>query len=73
MAARVDDGEVVKSPGQLTLTCYAACPDITLTITPDMKMEGGSVLLFIDLGNAYICIEIYIHRNILSMYMFMSF
>ena len=51
MAARVDDGEVVKSPGQLTLTCYAACPDITLTITPDLKTaEGGSAVLFVDLG-----------------------
>jgi phosphoribosylformylglycinamidine (FGAM) synthase-like enzyme len=46
-----DDGEVVKSPGQQTLTCYAACPDITLTITPDLKTaEGGSAVLFVDLG-----------------------
>jgi len=27
-------GETVKSPGQLTLTLYASCPDITLTVTP---------------------------------------
>jgi phosphoribosylformylglycinamidine synthase len=30
--------EIVKSPGQLTLTCYAPVPDITKTITPDFKL-----------------------------------
>ncbi len=54
MAARVDD-EVVKSPGQLTMTYYASCPDVTMTVTPALK--GGnspsshSSLLYIDLGN----------------------
>ena len=33
MAAKVND-ETVKSPGQLTMTYYASCPDVTLTITP---------------------------------------
>jgi phosphoribosylformylglycinamidine synthase len=51
MAAVCGD-EVVKAPGELTLTCYATCPDITKTITPDLKCpDGGSRLLFIDLGN----------------------
>jgi phosphoribosylformylglycinamidine synthase len=32
--------ELVRSPGQVTLTCYAACPDITGTVTPDLKHPG---------------------------------
>jgi hypothetical protein len=32
--------ELVRSPGQVTLTCYAACPDITRTVTPDLKHPG---------------------------------
>ena len=51
MAARCGE-EVVKAPGELTLTCYVTCPDITKTVTPDLKCpEGGSKLLFVDLGN----------------------
>ena len=49
MAAKVN-GEVVKSPGQVTLTCYAACPDITKTVTPDLKYPGSGILLYVDLG-----------------------
>jgi phosphoribosylformylglycinamidine synthase len=50
MAARCGE-EVTKAPGELTLTCYVTCPDITKTVTPDLKCpESGSVLLFIDLG-----------------------
>ena len=50
MAARCGE-EVTKAPGELTLTCYVTCPDITKTVTPDLKCpEGGSVLLFVDLG-----------------------
>lgn len=52
MAARCGD-ELVKSPGELTLTCYVTCPDITKTVTPDLKCpEGGSRLLFVDLGQS---------------------
>jgi len=50
MAARCGD-EVTKAPGELTMTCYVTCPDITKTVTPDLKCpEGGSKLLFVDLG-----------------------
>jgi phosphoribosylformylglycinamidine synthase len=50
MAARCGD-EVVKAPGELTLTCYVTCPDITKTVTPDLKCpEEGSRLLFINLN-----------------------
>lgn len=56
MAARVggcpgrEEGEIVKSPGQVTLTCYAPCLDITKTVTPDFKNNGNSEILLIDLG-----------------------
>jgi phosphoribosylformylglycinamidine synthase len=49
MAAHCVD-EVVKAPGELTLTCYVTCPDITKTVTPDLKCPaGGSKLYYIDL------------------------
>jgi phosphoribosylformylglycinamidine synthase len=55
MAAKVTnpDGisETVKSPGTLVISAYVTCPDITRTVTPDIKMPGKSKLLFIDLGN----------------------
>jgi Phosphoribosylformylglycinamidine (FGAM) synthase, synthetase domain len=52
MAAQCGD-EVVKAPGELSLTCYVTCPDVTKTVTPDLKCPAGSStkLLFIDLGN----------------------
>jgi phosphoribosylformylglycinamidine synthase len=50
MAARCGD-EVVKAPGELTLTCYVTCPDITKTVNPDLMCPAeGSKLLLIDLG-----------------------
>ena len=51
MAARCGE-EVTKAPGELTMTCYVTCPDITKTVTPDLKCPpGGSRLLYIDLGS----------------------
>ncbi len=54
MAARVtkSDGtiETVKSPGTLVISAYTSCPDITKTITPDLKAPGRGKLLFIDLA-----------------------
>ena len=50
MAARCGE-EVVKAPGELTLTCYVTCPDITKTVTPDLKVpDGKSCLIFVDLS-----------------------
>jgi len=49
MAAKCGN-ELVKSPGELTMTCYVTCPDIRKTVTPDLKAAGGSTLLLIDLG-----------------------
>jgi len=54
MAAKVlsaKNSETVKSPGTLVISAYAACPDITRVITPDIKMPGKSKLLYLDLGN----------------------
>ena len=48
MATMVGD-ETVKSPRQLVISAYAAVPDITKIITPDIK-KPGSPLLFLDLG-----------------------
>ena len=46
--------EVVKAPGELTLKCYVTCPDVTKTVTPDLKCPskcgGKTNLLFVDLG-----------------------
>ncbi len=50
MAAKIGN-ETVKSPGEVTLTCYAACTDITKTVTPDLKYPGKSQLLYIDMGS----------------------
>ncbi len=54
MAARVTlhsgEIEVVKSPGALVVSAYAACPDVTKVITPDIKRPGKSRLVYIDLG-----------------------
>lgn len=42
--------ETVKSPGTLVISAYVTCPDITKTVTPDIKAPGRSRLLFIDLA-----------------------
>ena len=47
MATMVGD-ETVKSPRQLVISAYAAMPDITRVVTPDLKYPGASNLIFID-------------------------
>jgi phosphoribosylformylglycinamidine synthase len=42
-------GETVKAPGELVVSLYCTCPDITLTVTPDLKLPDG-VLLHVDLA-----------------------
>ncbi|CAH1268464.1 PFAS [Branchiostoma lanceolatum] len=50
MAAKVGQ-ETVKSPGTLVVSVYAACPDITATVTPDLKCPGGKgALLYVDMS-----------------------
>lgn len=54
MAAKVGE-TTVKAPGMLVVTAYAACPDITATLTPDLKGNAeagsaGSRLYHLDLS-----------------------
>ena len=53
MAAKCGS-EIVKAPGELTITCYVTCPDITKTVTPDLKcgaLGAKTTLLYIDLSS----------------------
>ncbi|KAA0157080.1 hypothetical protein FNF27_01941 [Cafeteria roenbergensis] len=50
MAARCPDGETVKAPGELTITLYGPCTDITGVVTPDLKRPGASVVVYADLS-----------------------
>lgn len=43
-------GEVVKAPRNLVISAYATCPDITKTVTPDLKLKDDGVLVYIDLA-----------------------
>ena len=52
MAAKVGE-EVVKAPGTLVVSVYAGCPDISLTVTPDIKHAGRSSLVFVDLSGGH--------------------
>lgn len=49
MAAHVS-GEVVKAPGNLVISAYVTCPDITKTVTPDLKLGNDGILIHIDLA-----------------------
>lgn len=42
--------QVVKAPGNLVISAYVGCPDITLTVTPDLKLAGSGRLLWVDLS-----------------------
>uniref|UniRef100_A0A2R5L6G5 Phosphoribosylformylglycinamidine synthase n=1 Tax=Ornithodoros turicata TaxID=34597 RepID=A0A2R5L6G5_9ACAR len=49
MAARVGQ-DTVKAPGAIVVSTYAPCPDITLTVTPDLKCPSAGrkgVLLYV--------------------------
>ena len=50
MAAKAPGDGLVKAPGSLVISAYAACPDITATATPDFKLAGSSSILLVDLG-----------------------
>nr|XP_035950437.1 phosphoribosylformylglycinamidine synthase [Halichoerus grypus]XP_035950438.1 phosphoribosylformylglycinamidine synthase [Halichoerus grypus]XP_035950439.1 phosphoribosylformylglycinamidine synthase [Halichoerus grypus] len=50
MAARVGS-ETVRAPGSLVISAYAVCPNITATVTPDLKHPGGGgLLLYVPLS-----------------------
>ena len=42
--------ETVKTPGTLVISGYVTCPDITQTVTPDLKHPDEGVILYVDLG-----------------------
>ena len=42
--------ETVKAPGALVISAYVTCPDVTKTVTPDLKLPGTGRLLWVDLG-----------------------
>lgn len=42
--------ETVKGPGTLVVSAYATCPDITGTLSPDLKLPGRGTLFYVDLG-----------------------
>ncbi|MGD2123662.1 MAG: phosphoribosylformylglycinamidine synthase [Gemmatimonadota bacterium] len=44
------DEETVKAPGSLVVSAYATCPDITKTVTPDLKLPDQGKLFYVDLG-----------------------
>ncbi|KAF8104741.1 LOW QUALITY PROTEIN: hypothetical protein N665_0169s0024 [Sinapis alba] len=44
------DGEVVKASGNCVISAYVTCPDITKTVTPDLKLGDDGVLLHVDLA-----------------------
>ena len=51
LASRVSCAhQVVKAPGNLVISAYVTCPDITLTVTPDLKLPGAGRLLWVDLA-----------------------
>lgn len=41
--------EVVMAPGNLVISAYAGCPDITKVVTPDIKAPGN-YLLHVDIA-----------------------
>ena len=43
-------GETVMAPGNLVISAYVTCPDITKTVTPDLKLPGSGSLLHVDLA-----------------------
>ncbi|GAB1598507.1 phosphoribosylformylglycinamidine synthase-like [Argonauta hians] len=48
MAARVGS-QTIKSPGTLVVSTYVGCPDIRLTVTPDLKCsQGRGILVHVD-------------------------
>jgi phosphoribosylformylglycinamidine synthase len=53
LAPTPDGGEeTVKAPGSLVVSAYVTCPDITQTLTPDLKLPETGRLFFVDLGGA---------------------
>lgn len=44
-------GETVMAPGNLVVSAYVGCPDVTKVVTPDLKLpQEGGLLLHVDLA-----------------------
>lgn len=43
-------GETVMAPGNIVVSAYVGCPDITQVVTPDLKLGDGGALIHVDLG-----------------------
>lgn len=51
MAARVGKN-TVKAPGALVVSVYCACPDVTLKVTPDLKLGPHGKLVYVDMNGS---------------------
>lgn len=45
--------QTVKSPGNLVVSAYVCCADITATVTPDLKLPGSGLLLHVPLAKGH--------------------
>ena len=45
-------GETVMAPGNLVISAYVTCPDVTQVVTPDLK-KSDSVLLHVDIAEGH--------------------
>ncbi|GLC44010.1 hypothetical protein PLESTB_000219600 [Pleodorina starrii] len=43
-------GETVMAPGNLVVSAYVGCPDVTQVVTPDLKLGERGVLVHVDLA-----------------------
>ncbi|MEW5304184.1 MAG: hypothetical protein WDW36_006814 [Sanguina aurantia] len=43
-------GETVMAPGNLVVSAYVGCPDITQVVTPDLKLGDDGILIHVDLA-----------------------
>ncbi|KAK8817894.1 hypothetical protein WA577_005796 [Blastocystis sp. JDR] len=46
-------GAAMVEVGEEVVSVYAGCPDISLTVTPDIKHAGRSSLVFVDLSGGH--------------------
>jgi len=51
MAARVGKS-TVKAPGALVVSVYCSCSDITLKVTPDLKLGPHGKLVYVNMSNS---------------------
>jgi len=43
-------GETVMAPGNVVVSAYAPCTDVTRVLTPDLKLPGAGMLVHVDLA-----------------------